>query len=159
GATGVFITTTADAPGSNRFEITGTKGTLICEKGTLTFTKLATDEREHCVNSEKPFARPEATTEVLEITPNEPNRDQHAGILNNLANAILGIEPLYAPAKDGINGVALANAMHLSAWLDKTVEMPFDDDLFFGLLSERIKTSRHKDAVKNVGEQDMSKSF
>ena len=159
GATGVFITTTADAPGSNRFEITGTKGTLICEKGTLTFTKLATDEREHCANSDKPFSRPEASTEVLEITPNEPHLDQHSGILNNLANAVLGIEPLYAPAKDGINGVALANAMHLSAWLDKTVEMPFDDDLFFDLLSERIKNSRRKSDVKSVGEQDMSKSF
>ncbi len=159
GATGVFITTTADAPGSNRFEITGTKGTLIFEKNTLTFTKLAIDEREHCMNSDKPFGRPQYTTEVLEIAPNAPHLDQHSGILNNLANAILGIEPLYAPAADGINGVALANAMHLSAWLDKTVEMPFDDDLFFDLLSERIKSSRHKTDVKNVGEQDMSKSF
>ena len=159
GATGVFITTTADAPGSNRFEVTGTKGTLICENNTLTFAKLAIDEREHCVTSDKPFGRPECTKEVLEITPNEPHLDQHSGILNNLANTILGIEPLYAPAKDGINGVALANAMHLSAWLDKTVEMPFDDDLFFDLLSERIKTSRRKVDVKTLGEQDMSKSF
>ena len=159
GATGVFITTTADAPGANRFEVTGTKGTLVYEKGTLTFIKLEEDEREYCVKSEKPFSRPASTTEIVEITKNEPHLDQHAGILNNLANAILGIEPLYAPAKDGINGVALANACHLSAWLDKTVEMPFDDDLFFNLLSERIKTSRRKLDVKAVGEQDMSKSF
>ena len=159
GATGVFITTTADAPGSNRFEITGSKGTLVYEKGTLTFTKLAVDERDHCMASDKPFGRPESSTELVEITPNEPHLDQHSGILNNLANTILGIEPLYAPAAEGINGVALANAMHLSAWTKKTVEMPFDDDLFFELLSERIKTSRRKVDVKNVGEQDMSKSF
>ncbi len=159
GATGVFITTTGDTPGSNRFEVTGTKGTLIFEKNTLTFTKLAIDEREFCVTTEKPFGRPEATTEVLEIAPNEPYLDQHSGILNNLANAILGIESLYAPAADGINGVALANAMHLSAWLDKTVKMPFDDDLFFNLLSERIKNSRRKTDSKDLGEQDMSKSF
>ena len=35
GATGVFITTTADAPGTNRLEVTGTRGKVIMEDGKL----------------------------------------------------------------------------------------------------------------------------
>ena len=46
GATGVFITSTGDTPGTNRFEILGNNGKLVCEHDRLTFTKLAMPERE-----------------------------------------------------------------------------------------------------------------
>jgi predicted dehydrogenase len=49
GATGTFITCTADAPGTNRFEITLEKGKLVCEDNkTLKLTKLEVNEREWC---------------------------------------------------------------------------------------------------------------
>lgn len=146
GATGVFITTTADAPGTNRFEVTGTKGTLIAEGAKdLYFTELEVDERVHCVEAEGFQAPPCKPTVKIEI--NEPN-PQHSGICNNIANAILGLEEVYAPASDGIYGVQLANAMLLSTWLDKAIEIPFDDELFYEELKKRIAVSKPRESVK-----------
>ena len=140
GATGVIITTTADAPGTNRFEVTGTKGTLLFEKGRLYYTELDIDEREYCFATRAVFATPPAK-ETVEIAI-EGENTQHVGILNNVANAVLGLEPLYAPASDGIHGVELANAMLLSSLLDKTVTLPIDEDLFYEELKKLIATSK-----------------
>ena len=140
GATGVFITTTADAPGTNRFEITGTKGTLIFENNKLYYKQLTVDEREWCATCEEGFKKPECLPTVqVEL---EGENTQHVGICNNIANAILGLEPVYAPAVDGINGVQLANAMHLSSWMGESVTLPINDELFYEELKKRIAISK-----------------
>lgn len=140
GATGVFITTTADAPGTNRFEVTGTLGTLIFENNKLYYKQLTKDERLHCMECSKGFEMPEQLPTVeVEILGDNP---QHVGITNNIANAILGLEPVYAPAKDGLAGVQLANAMHLSSWLNESVTLPIDDELFYEELKKRIAVSK-----------------
>src|SRR5437867_1832706 len=41
GATGVFVATTGEAPGTNRLEIVGEKGKLVLEQGTLTLFENA----------------------------------------------------------------------------------------------------------------------
>ncbi len=137
GATGVFVTSTADAPGTNRFEITGTRGRLVCENGRLMFDQLAVDEREFC-RTARAFVDPEYTT--FEVSTDGRN-DQHVGILNNFTNAILGIEPLFVKGEEGIGSVQMMNAMLLSAWLDRAVELPIDDDLYLDELNRRIKES------------------
>ncbi len=145
GATGVFITTTADAPGTNRFEVTGTKGTLVFEHDKVFYTELKTDEREHCRTATAGFVQPEALPTVeLELVG---ENSQHAGICSNVANAILGLEEVYAPASDGINGVRLANAMLLSTWLNQDVSLPFDDELFYEELKKRIEISKPRDSA------------
>lgn len=141
GATGVFITTTGDTPGSNRFEVTGTKGKLVFEHNELTLWELDEDERRFCVESKAGFATPKARRAQVLC---EGENTQHKGILNNLANAALGLEPLYADAHDALAEVQLANAMHLSGWLGKPVDMPIDGDLYYSMLSERMKHSRLK---------------
>ena len=147
GATGVFITTTADAPGTNRFEVTGTLGTLIFENNKLYYKQLLKDERVHCMEADKGFEPPEALPTVeIELEGDNP---QHLGILNNIANAILGLEPVYAPAKDGLAGVQLANAMHLSSWLGQTVSLPIDDQLFYEELKKRIAVSKVRTVVND----------
>ncbi|MBQ8689947.1 MAG: Gfo/Idh/MocA family oxidoreductase [Clostridia bacterium] len=145
GATGVFITTTADAPGTNRFEVTGTKGTLIFEGNKLYYKELKIDEREHCHTATAGFAPPECLPTVeVEL---EGENTQHSGICNNIANAILGLEEVYAPASDGIYGVMLANAMLLSTWLGKEIELPFDDELFYEELKKHIAVSKPRENV------------
>ena len=147
GATGVFITTTADAPGTNRFEVTGTLGTLIFESDKLYYKQLLKDERIHCKEATKGFEPPEMLPTVeIELEGDNP---QHLGILNNIANAILGLEPVYAPAKDGLAGVQLANAMHLSSWLGETVSLPLDDMLFYEELKKRIAVSKVRTVVND----------
>ena len=151
GATGVFVTTTADAPGTNRFEITGNKGKLVCEDKKLMFYKLETPEREFNATYKGGFGHPKA--EVIEVETDGQN-PQHAGILNNFSNAILGIEPLFVQGAEGLRGVELMDSMLLSTWLGKTVELPIDDDLYLAELNKRIATGRRKEGVDVVLDTD-----
>ncbi len=148
GATGVFITTTADSPGSNRFEIVGTKGTLVYDNNKLRYCKLAQDEREFNATYTGGFGEP--SREWIDVEVEGQPLPQHVYVCNNVANAILGIEPLFIDGKEGINGVALADAMLLSTWLDKKVEIPFDDDLYLSELQKRIASGKKKDVSEKV---------
>lgn len=142
GATGVFVTTTGDAPGTNRFEVTGTKGKLVCENDTLSFWKLQEDEREFCRSAKEGFQKPPCEMVPVETDGENP---QHAGVLNAFAARILRGEPLVAEGKEGIRGLTLSNAMHLSSWLEKPVGIPFDEELFFQELNKRRASSRRKE--------------
>ena len=137
GATGVFVTSTGDAPGTNRFEITGTRGRLVCENGRLTFDELSVDEREFC-RTARAFVDPEYHTYEV---PTDGRNDQHVGILNNFTNAILGLEPLFVRGEEGIRSVQMMNAMLLSEWLGRAVELPVDDELYLAELNRRIAES------------------
>jgi hypothetical protein len=71
-------------------------------------------------------------------------------VLNALAGAILRDEPLVADGREGINALLISNAMHLSAWTGREVELPFDEELFKSLLDEKIKTSKRKENITYV---------
>lgn len=141
GATGVFVTTTADAPGTNRFEITTEMGKLVCEEEKLVLWKLAENEREFCKTATGGFDKPACTR--IEVETDGLNL-QHVAVINAFAANILRGEPLVARGEEGINGLMLSNAMHLSSWQNKPVELPFDEDLFLALLDEKRAGSRHK---------------
>ena len=141
GATGVFVTTTADAPGTNRFEITLDRGKLLCENGKLSLFRLDVSEKEHRYSCPYGFSAPGGKWEDIETDGENP---QHKGVLKAFAGAILHGTPLVAEGYEGINGLTLSNAMHLSSWTNKTVELPIDEDLFLSKLNELRKTSVHK---------------
>ena len=143
GATGVFITTTGDAPGTNRFEVTGTLGKLVCENDKLTFWKLAQDEREFCRTAAEGFAQPQC--QQVEVETDGENL-QHVGVLNAFAGNILHGTPLVAEGTEGLGGLTLSNAMHLSSWLGRAVDIPFDEELFLSELNKRRATSRKKES-------------
>jgi len=142
GATGVFITTTGDAPGTNRLEITGTKGKLVVGYDDITFWRLKEDEREWCKSCKEGFQKPDM--EVINVETDGENL-QHAGVLNAFAGNILRGEKLIADGREGIRGLMLSNAMHLSSWLGKEVTLPIDEKLYYEMLMEKCKTSRHKE--------------
>ncbi|MFR8125773.1 MAG: Gfo/Idh/MocA family protein [Acutalibacter sp.] len=143
GATGVFVTTTGDAPGTNRFEVTGTLGKLVCENDKLTFWKLAQDEREFCRTATEGFAQPQC--QQVEVETDGENL-QHVGVLNAFAGKILHGTPLVAEGTEGLGGLTLSNAMHLSSWLGRAVDIPFDEELFLSELNKRRATSRKKES-------------
>ena len=155
GATGVFITSTGDTPGTNRFELLGDRGKLVCEevrvdgkrKDILTFCRLEQSEREFNATYTGGFGEPKH--EMVEVETDGEN-PQHKGILNNVANAILGIEPLFVDGREGIHGVELMDAMLLSTWLGETVTLPIDDDQYLDELNRRIATGRIKNDVNVV---------
>lgn len=142
GASGVFITTTGEAPGTNRFEVSGTKGKLLCENKKLFFYQNAEDSQSFSKTSSESFAAPKC--EVIEPETDGENL-QHVGILQNFSRAILGKEPLFVDGREGINGVALMNAIELSGWKDGArVTLPIDGDLYYKELMARVATSRFK---------------
>ncbi len=143
GATGVFVTTTGDAPGTNRFEVTGTRGKLVCENDRLTFWRLETDERDWCRTCPQGFEKPPAEEIHVETDGENP---QHAGVLNAFAGAILRGEPLVADGREGIRGLMLSNAMHLSSWLGEEIALPVDEDRFLQELNKRRAGSRAKES-------------
>lgn len=142
GATGVFITSTGDAPGTNRLEISGDMGKLVCENDEICFYKNEVSDIEFCKTATEGFAKPEYR--CIEVDTDGRNL-QHVEVVNRFAGAILRGESLVANGREGINGLTLSNAMHLSAWLDKTVDIPFDEDLYLSELNKRRATSRAKE--------------
>ncbi len=155
GATGMFITSTGDAHGSNRFEVQMDKAQLVVENDELTVTVFDKTEQEFSKTNTEPFGAPKYTK--LEVETDGQNL-QHVGVLNAWAGAILRGEPLVANGEEGINGVKLANSMLLSSWLDKKVSLPLDDELYFEELMKRVATSRRKTNVREVV-ADTSKTF
>ena len=139
GATGTFITSTGEYPGTNRLEIAGTRGKLVLQDGILKWWRLAEDERDVCKNSEK--SCPSIPFEIEEFKQ-ERAESGHLGILQNFTNAVLYGEPLLADGTEGIRELTLSNAAYLSAWTgNRTVELPFDDAAFDRLLSEKAAAS------------------
>lgn len=139
GATGLFITTTGEAPGTNRFEITGDNGKIVIEDGKLTFWRLRTPEPEFNAAYTGGFGAPECWKCEIPVAPGEG--EQHQGILRNFTNAILHDEPLLAPGEEGIHGLTLSNAMYLSAWTDNWVDLPIDSELFHEKLMVQVRSS------------------
>lgn len=141
GATGVFITCTADSPGTNRFEILGDKAKAIIDNGKLEFWRLTVPEREFNKTYTGGFGEPESWKCEIPIKGTET---AHVGILNNWIGAIQNGTELLAPGIEGIRGLTLSNAMHLSAWTNDWVDLDnINEDLFFDLLNEKIKTSSY----------------
>jgi len=147
GATGVFITSTGDFPGTNRLEISFDKGKLVTEGKNLTMWKLEMTEQEFSKVNESPFGTPKFEKTEVETDGKNP---QHPAVLNAFADAVLRGGKLIANGEEGINGLMLSNAMHLSAWTGKPVEFPFDEELFKAELMKRVATSRRKENVKSV---------
>ena len=156
GATGVFITTTGDACGSNRFEIQMDGAKLVAEYDKLTVLEFDTPEPEFRYKADTPFATPKVTELKVETDGLNP---QHIGIINNWGGAILRGEKLVANGQEGIFGLTLSNAMHLSSWKNRMVEIPFDSDEYYRELEKRIRTSKVKTNVKaQVADTDSSYS-
>ncbi|SHE11529.1 Glucose--fructose oxidoreductase precursor [Chlamydia abortus] len=142
GATGLFVTTTGEAPGTNRYEVTGDRGKIVIENGTMTFWRLTVPEPEFNRTFTGGFGQPECWK--CEIPVRQPAKDGHIVIFQNFVDAVRSGTPLLAPGEEGIKGLSLSNAMHLSTWMDDWVEFPIDEDLYYEKLQEKIAGSRMK---------------
>ena len=156
GASGAFITSSGETPGSNRFEIAGTKGRLILENDTLTLTRNEVPSDEWCKTSKIGFQKPETTVEEIPI----PGADAaHATLMTNFVNAILDGEALIAPGVEGLGSVELANVMVYSGLLNESVDLPMDGAAGEAKLNELIANSTHEKKVVEVSSEDFAASF
>ena len=142
GATGVFVTSTGDAHGTNRFEIQMDKAKFVVENNKLTMLEYNMSEPEFTKTNKKAFGTPRA--KKVRVKTDRKNL-QHIGVLNAWAKTILGDGQLVADGREGLNGLTLSNAMHLSSFLGKEITLPFDDELYYDELMKRVSTSKEKD--------------
>ncbi len=148
GATGVFITSTGEFPGTNRLEISGTRGKIVVENGTLKWWKLPDDERQICFNAEQLF--PSIKCEYEEFVSGSKDGEAHKKIIQNYVNSVLHGEELLSPGTDGIYELTLSNAAYLSSWKGGVpVKLPLDTQEFDEILSEKVKNSKTNDQIEN----------
>jgi predicted dehydrogenase len=138
GATGVFIASTGEAPGTNRYEIVGDRGKIVIESEKLTFYKLAQSEREFNASFTAGFGWPECNKIEIPVKSDNAN---HAIILQNWIDAIVEGSPLLSPGEDGVKALEISNAIYLSSWLNETVELPVNADYYYAKLQEKINSS------------------
>ncbi|MEW6306795.1 MAG: Gfo/Idh/MocA family oxidoreductase [Verrucomicrobiota bacterium] len=155
GGTGVFITSTGEAPGTNRLELIGERGKVVLEHGKLTFTRNESSMIQFSKTSKAGFAKPE--TWNVDI-PVDVQVGEHHTITQNFVNAILDGEPLIAPAAEGVRSVELANAILYSSLIGQTVDLPLDGAAYEAKLNQLIAESKFEKKVVATTE-DFTKSF
>jgi predicted dehydrogenase len=157
GTSGVFVTTTGEAPGTNRLEVVGDLGKVILDADGLEFTRNEASMMDFVKNSPDRYARPVSSTVRI---PLAAGGGQHNAIIANFSNAILDGEALIAPAVEGVRSVELSNAMIYSGLTKQTVELPLDPALYAAALERLVKNSRYvKPALQRASSDDMSRSF
>lgn len=157
GATGVFVTSTGEAPGTNRLEIAAERGRVILENGRLEFLRNEVPVSEFCRNSTERFAMPPRWNCMIPGDSSNPH--MHRDIIKNFGKAILYGEPLTACASEGIRGLALGNAMLLSALEKRGVSLPLDEECLAGHFDRLTANSRYRKQVILPSDNDFVRSF
>lgn len=148
GATGVFVTNVTETPGTNRFEIVGSQGKIIIEDNKLKFWRTTVDEAEWNKEYKGGFGEPEVWK--IEVPVEWDGQTGHLKVVQNFVNNILFDEKLVSPANEGIRGLSISNAMHLSTWKHEWVELPIDEDEYLIELKKKIETSKVRDTEEKI---------
>jgi predicted dehydrogenase len=156
GASGLFVGSTGEAPGINRFDIVGDRGTLSFDGDRLQLITNSESTSEFSKSTRDMFGMPATATQ--DITPDR-QINQHARVIQNFIDAIREQAPLIAPAEQGLRSLALANAILLSSWENKTVALPLDSANYQQALEQRIAQSNLRKKADIEVSIDMTKSY
>jgi len=156
GATGVFVSTTGEAPGSNRLEIVGEMGKMLLENDRLLFVRNEISMFQQSKTAKLGFQKPGVWN--IEI-PFATEAAQHATLTQNFVDAILDGAPLTAPGEEGIHSIELANVMLYSGLMEQTIELPLDGAAYEKKLNELIAASKFEKKVVPVSNEDFTNSF
>ncbi|HEY8746765.1 MAG TPA: Gfo/Idh/MocA family oxidoreductase [Tepidisphaeraceae bacterium] len=159
GAIGHFITSTGEAPGTNRLEICGDRGKLVAEKGKISFSRTRKSVKETRETSKEAFAVVEAWDIDVPVGPSDA--EGHKVITQNFVNAVLNNEPLIAPGPDGLRELELGNAIAMAALTRKVVELPLDSGAYDRFLEDMKRQYGGRKTLKADpnASADISKSF
>ena len=157
GTTGVFISTTGEAPGVSRLEIAAERGLVVLEEGKIHWTRNEVESSTFSKESKQGFAKPPSWEVDI---PADGIGEQHIGVFKNFADAIHGRAELFSPAAEGLHSVELANAILYSGLNHKPVSLPLDSAEYEACLTKLINESTfEKKVVKSTVETDMNASF
>ena len=132
------------------------KAKLVIEDDKLRVWEFEQSEPEFSAINKEPFGSPK----VIEIeVETDGVNDQHPGVLNAFSDHILYGSALVAEGAEGINGLMISNAAHLSSWTNETVSIPIDEDRFHSILCQKIASSKAKEDIVSTVNEDMSSTF
>jgi predicted dehydrogenase len=159
GAIGHFITSTGEAPGTNRLEIVGDRGRIVAEGGKIRFTRTRKGVRETRETSREAFAIMEAWD--IDIPFATPENEGHKTITQNFVNAILKNDPLIAPGADGFKQLELGNSILMAALTRKSVELPLNAEAYDQFIADMTRTYGGRKTLKTDpnASVDMAASF
>lgn len=144
GMIGHFIVTTAESPGTNRFEIVGENGRLVYENEKLIFYRNRISMLKFLKETKEGFANVESWYTEIPVNTNVPTG--HKVVTEKFVQAVLnGGGELIAHGTEGIKGLTIANGIMLSSFNKKMIDVPFDADEYENKLNELIKTSKFVD--------------
>lgn len=156
-ATGVFVGSTGEAPGVNRFDVICEKGSLHFDSGQLSVVENAVATAEFCYQTDEMFGMP-ATSSYVWQAPDEPV-NQHAIVMNNFVSAILNGDGLIAPAEEGLASLDIANAILMSSWLGEKISLPLDRAAYQAELNKKIENSQLRKKSDAEVKIDMNASY
>jgi predicted dehydrogenase len=150
GATGTFVATTGEWPGTDHLILAGDKaqievisdGRTILRRNRMPTSKLCRTSRE---------TMPKPVPEVTEY-PAEKEGPEHLVVLSNFTEAILKGTPLIATAREGLNSLELSNAMIYSSLTGKPVVFPLNGAAYARRLKQLIRGSG-RGSLKSPGKR------
>lgn len=156
GSLGTFVTSTGEAPGTNRLEVAAEFGKVVIEGNEFKFTRNTTSVNTFLKSTPDLWARPDIWNVQIPVSG---TGGQHLEVLQNFINAITNGDTLIAPAAEGIRSVELGNAMLYSSEIGKTVEMPLNGTAYERMLKTKIKSSKFVKESRKVKIGSMNRSF
>lgn len=156
GATGVFIGSTGEAPGVNRLDLVGDRGMLSYDGDKLLLCENTPGTAQFNHETRDMFGQPQVSEQ--DLTPTE-TVNQHAMVIQNFVDAILQGASLIAPAREGLNSLAIANAILWSAWSGAAADLPLDSAGYQQALEKRLAESKLRVKANIEVNVDMDKSY
>jgi predicted dehydrogenase len=158
GMIGHLIVSTAESPGTNRFEIVGENGKLVYENGKLLFYRNRTSMLKFLKETELSFGHVENWYTEIPCTSNNPQA--HFQVTEAFVRTVLSKGgKLVAHGSEGLNSVYIANGIMLSSFQGKTVNVPFKGDEYEAKLQQLIQSSNYVKTVREGTVVNMGESF
>ncbi len=153
---GTLVASSGEAPGINQLHIVGDRGMLQFDGATLTTALTDVSVGEHCASTDDMFGMPEFQKSKVEVSQ---EAGQHASVIQNFVNAALGLDELATPIEEGIASVELANALLLSAWQQRRVDLPIAAEEYEIDLQRRIGQTKLRTPTDRKVNIDMRSSY
>ena len=139
GATGQFIASSREYPGSNRFELSGDAGQLIMEDDRrLIYRKLRQKESEFNLQTSQAFGVIDYETYEYEFDDYD-NQVLRVEIIHNFIEAVKTKQNAICPVEEAIHSLRVINGAYLPSWEKRKIELPYDPLEYQKKLDEMIQ--------------------
>ena len=134
GAHGYMHFNTVQTPNQNRIEIFGEKAMLVIEDGSVKLEKLEMPlQRFIDTDTSHIYAKPKSERVEVELGPPKPG---HVQVVEDFADSILSNRKPFVTGEEGIKSLEIANAIILSSYRNKAVELPLNRRAYDRLLED-----------------------